>query len=70
MNEGICDTYLTNVWEPVASKINAIMAATEAACLILSVDQTVRNPQSEQNQMKDRCYYTNKCQWLNRRCLR
>jgi hypothetical protein len=25
------------------------MAATEAACLILSVDQTVRNPQSEQN---------------------
>ena len=54
VNEGICDTYLTNVWEPVASKMNAIMAATEAACLILSVDQTVRNPQSEQNQMQQK----------------
>mmetsp|Transcript_5062 Transcript_5062/g.11857 ORF Transcript_5062/g.11857 Transcript_5062/m.11857 type:complete len:577 (+) Transcript_5062:33-1763(+) len=52
VNEGICDTMESNVWEPVASKINAIMAATEAACLILSVDQTVRNPQSEQNQQQ------------------
>ena len=52
VNEGICDTYETNVWEPVASNINAIMAATEAACLILSVDQTVRNPQAEQTQQQ------------------
>ena len=28
-------------------KKNAIEAATEAACLILSVDETVRNPSSE-----------------------
>ena len=31
-------------------KSNAIAAATEAACLILSVDETVKNPQSEKPQ--------------------
>lgn len=31
-------------------KINAINAATEAACLILSVDETVKNPKSESAQ--------------------
>jgi T-complex protein 1 subunit eta len=36
------------VWEPSLVKVNAISSATEAACLILSVDETVRNPQSEQ----------------------
>jgi len=35
------------VWEPSLVKINAIGSATEAACLILSIDETVRNPQSE-----------------------
>jgi T-complex protein 1 subunit eta len=35
------------VWEPSLVKTNAISSATEAACLILSVDETVRNPQSE-----------------------
>lgn len=34
------------VWEPSVVKINAITAAAEAACLILSVDQTVKNPKS------------------------
>ncbi|KAE8907636.1 T-complex protein 1 subunit eta [Phytophthora fragariae] len=47
---GICDTYESHVWEPAANKINSIAAATEAACLILSVDETVRNPKSEQPQ--------------------
>ena len=28
VNEGICDTYKTNVWEPVASKMNAIILQT------------------------------------------
>lgn len=36
------------VWEPVIIKKNALSAATEAANLILSVDETVKNPQSEQ----------------------
>jgi T-complex protein 1 subunit eta len=48
MNEGICDTFLSGVWEPAANKLNSLAAATEAACCILSIDETVRNPQSEQ----------------------
>ncbi|KAG2487549.1 hypothetical protein HYH03_013828 [Edaphochlamys debaryana] len=44
---GVCDTFDAFVWEPALVKINAIQAATEAACLILSVDETVRNPKSE-----------------------
>lgn len=47
-NEGICDTFAKHVWEPAMSKANSISSATEAACLILSVDETVRNPKSEQ----------------------
>jgi len=46
-NEGICNTLDSGVWEPAANKINAIAAATEAACCILSIDETVRNPLSE-----------------------
>lgn len=47
LNEGICDTLLSGVWEPSANKLNSLASATEAACLILSIDETVRNPQSE-----------------------
>jgi T-complex protein 1 subunit eta len=47
---GVCDTYENFVWEPSLVKTNAIIAATEAACLILSIDETVRNPRSEQEQ--------------------
>lgn len=46
-NEGICNTYTSGVWEPSSNKLNAIAAATEAACVILSIDETVRNPASE-----------------------
>jgi len=35
------------VWEPTLVKKNSITAATEAACLILSVDETIRNEPSE-----------------------
>lgn len=42
---------VTGLTDPVrccpAPQINAITAAAEAACLILSVDETVRNPKSE-----------------------
>jgi T-complex protein 1 subunit eta len=47
-NESIADNFLSFVWEPALVKTNALSAATEAACLILSVDETVKNPQSEQ----------------------
>jgi T-complex protein 1 subunit eta len=46
--EGVQDNMEAFVWEPSLVKLNAISSATEAACLILSVDETVRNPQSEQ----------------------
>ena len=45
--EGIRNNLDAFVWEPSLVKINAISSATEAACLILSVDETVRAPQSE-----------------------
>ena len=41
------DTYESYVWEPSLVKINALTAATEAACLVLSIDETVTNPKSE-----------------------
>ncbi|KAL7751723.1 T-complex protein 1 subunit eta [Sorochytrium milnesiophthora] len=50
-NESIADNYDAFVWEPTLVKINMLSAASEAACLILSVDETVKNPQSEQQQM-------------------
>lgn len=36
------------VWEPEVVRINVLQAATEAACTILSVDRTIKNPASEQ----------------------
>jgi len=51
---GICDTYNTFVWEPLLLKNNVLSAATEAACTILSVDQTVKNPKNEQQQQEQR----------------
>ncbi|SGY78712.1 BQ5605_C008g04921 [Microbotryum silenes-dioicae] len=34
------------VWEPALVKTNALEGASEAACLVLSVDETVTNPSS------------------------
>ena len=45
--EGAADNMKRFVWEPSVVKTNAVSSAVEAACLILSVDETVRNPQSE-----------------------
>ena len=53
--EGVRDNMEAFVWEPSLVKLNAISSASEAACLILSVDQTVRNPQSEQVSWR-RCF--------------
>ncbi|KAA6382011.1 MAG: putative T-complex protein 1 subunit eta, partial [Streblomastix strix] len=46
--EGILNSFEACIWEPANMKINAISAATEAACLVLSVDETIKTPQSEQ----------------------
>lgn len=48
MNDsGICDTFESGVWEPAANKLNSLASACEAAACILSVDETVKNAQSE-----------------------
>ena len=44
---GIIDTYELGVWEPSDNKINSIEAATEAACVILSIDETIISPKSQ-----------------------
>ena len=53
--EGIRNNLDAFVWEPSLVKINAISSATEAACLILSVDETVRAPQSEAVSISELC---------------
>ncbi|NWV39945.1 TCPH protein, partial [Grantiella picta] len=45
-NEDIADNFAACVWEPAVVRINALTAASEAACLIVSVDETIRNPRS------------------------
>jgi len=48
LNEDIADNFTACVWEPSIVKANAITAASEATCLLLSVDETVKNPRSGQ----------------------
>merc|ERR1712232_46554 len=50
INCGIIDCFENYIWEPVVVKESALSAATEVACLILSIDETVKNPQSEKPQ--------------------
>jgi len=52
MNEDIADNFLACVWEPAIVKSNAIIAASEATCLLLSVDETVKNPRSGQGEQQ------------------
>lgn len=47
-NEDIQDNLAACVWEPSVVKKNAITAATEACCLILSVDETIKAPKAKQ----------------------
>ncbi len=48
--EDIADNFDAFVWEPAMVKLNALTAASEAASLILSVDETIKNPRSGANQ--------------------
>jgi T-complex protein 1 subunit eta len=49
-SEGIADNFEKFVWEPALVKINAIKSATEAATMIVSIDETIRAEQSQQPQ--------------------
>jgi T-complex protein 1 subunit eta len=44
--EDIADNMASFVWEPALVKINALTAASEACCLILSVDESIKNAKS------------------------
>lgn len=44
--EDVCDNFESCVWEPAIVKSNAVTGAIEAATLILSVDETIKNPKS------------------------
>jgi T-complex protein 1 subunit eta len=44
---GICDTLKAGVWEPYDNKMASLDAAAEAACVILSIDETVVAPASQ-----------------------
>lgn len=43
----VSDNYEHCVWEPAFSKKNAITAAIEAACMVLSIDETIKNKHSQ-----------------------
>jgi len=47
INVGIFNTFQNYVWEPSMVKENALASATEAACVILSIDETVKAPGSD-----------------------
>jgi T-complex protein 1 subunit eta len=46
--DGVRDNMEAFVWEPALVKVNALEGATEAACVVLSVDETVTHPSSAQ----------------------
>lgn len=48
-DEGVCDTLEAYIWEPLLIKKNYISSANEAACLIMSIDETVKAPQNEED---------------------
>ncbi|KAA0194830.1 hypothetical protein HAZT_HAZT000156 [Hyalella azteca] len=48
LSEDVADNMAACVWEPALVKLNALTAASEAACLILSVDETVKSSRAAQ----------------------
>jgi T-complex protein 1 subunit eta len=49
---GTLDAVAEFIWEPALLKLSVLSAATEAACVVLSVDETVRHPKNEEPQAK------------------
>lgn len=50
-SEDVTDNMVACVWEPALVKLNALTAASEAACLILTVDETVKSARAAQEEM-------------------
>lgn len=51
--EDLCDCYEKHIWEPVLIKHNALASAVEAACTILSVDDTIVMPQGDRDALEE-----------------
>jgi len=51
---GIQNTYEGFVWEPLNIKKNILTSATEAACNLLSIDETIKNPTNEESKKMKR----------------
>lgn len=52
-SEDVADNFEACVWEPSIVKTNALTAACEACCVILSIDETVKNPNSNYQAPKE-----------------
>ncbi|CCE86965.1 Piso0_005490 [Millerozyma farinosa CBS 7064] len=50
LKESVANNMNTFIWEPALVKINSLRSATEAACLLLSVDESILNDANEQSQ--------------------
>lgn len=50
-SNGVTNNFEEFIWEPSIVKTNAILSATEAATMILSIDETIKNEPSQQPQM-------------------
>lgn len=48
--ESVGNNMTSFIWEPALVKINAILSATEAATLLLSVDETIKNEDGNEQQ--------------------
>ncbi|KAF6164317.1 hypothetical protein GIB67_029200 [Kingdonia uniflora] len=42
---GITDSFANFIWEPAVVKINVLIVATKVVCLVLGVDEMVKNPE-------------------------
>lgn len=47
-SNNVSDNLKRFIWEPSMVKVNALQSATEGACLILSVDETIKNQNDEE----------------------
>ncbi|GMM47272.1 chaperonin-containing T-complex subunit [Pichia kluyveri] len=46
-NDNVSNNFEKFIWEPSVVKINALQSATEAAILVLSVDETIQNKEND-----------------------
>ena len=59
--EGVANNMEKFVWEPALVKVNALEGATEAACIVLSVDETVTSPQAQVSRQRPGALFLRPC---------